>query len=53
MDDLPIAEAAHQVARGKGYFWGGVGQNLVAVVVVGWAKPGFISRCSVNKINEL
>ena len=38
MDDLKIAEAARQVACGKGYFGNGVRQGLVVVMVVSLAK---------------
>lgn len=42
MDDEPVAEAAHQIVRGKGNFWGGVRQNSLAVMVVGKAKYNLI-----------
>ena len=38
MDDCLIAEAARQVARGKGYFGDGIGQSRVVVMVVSLAK---------------
>lgn len=38
MNDSEIAEAARQVACGKGYFWSDVGQRLVVVMVVSLAK---------------